>query len=151
MAVFKLYKFRDISLMERHLRGAVLGGRDPVLGFPGVVGKTLIFSSPAVVTVTLSAGASGDGLTFQELKTKIEAAVATVEVLALDKQLCIVEKTPSSGVAFSGGTALKDIGFDPAGATGKVYSYPDGVAPAAAPHYVTAYPMEGHHVLLVRE
>lgn len=152
MSVFKVRKFRDISLLEHQLQGAVLAGNDPVQGFRNIVGKTLVFTVPSAHTVTFVAGASGPtDLTFLEVKTQIEAVMGDVYVLSLDKQLCIIERTPSAGVVITGGTALNSLGFGSAGATGWVYNYPDGVVAAVDPHYVNTYFDGGYHVLVTRE
>jgi hypothetical protein len=60
--------------------------------------------------------------------------------------------TPSTaGVTITGaGTANAILGV-PAGAIGKVFSYPPGNAAATAPHWVHAYFANGYHVLVVRE
>jgi hypothetical protein len=154
MSVFKLYKFKDISSLERHLQGAVTAGANTSKGYRWLVGKTVIFSKPSVQTVTFTPGAFGpQDLTFAEVKAQLEAGLAgsVIKVYALDNSLVIIETTPSLGVKITGGTGLSILGFDPLGATGLVYNYADGSSAAVAPHFVAAYPMDGHHVLMVRE
>jgi hypothetical protein len=149
MAVNKLYKFRRIDDVVPFLNGAVVGGSvnraqgggTPAnlgAGINGLVGKTLKFTKPAVVTVTFvvssSAGGSADPpgtnpdpytLLFKDIKKQVEAAIATVKVLLDSEQkIVFVEATPSGGVTLDKtGTANTLLGFDNnEDVVGKVYT-----------------------------
>lgn len=166
MPANKFYKFRRIEDVLNFLNGGIVGGSTNrgtfggsvpagnMNGIAGLVGKTLIFTSPAAVTVTF-ADASGVGgsahspgtnpdkntLMFKDIAAQIVAALATVRVgLTPDQQLLIIETTPSSGVAISdAGTANSLLGFDTNAATvGKVYP-PAAVAGGATPCWVWSY------------
>lgn len=147
MAINRLRKFRRIDDVLNFLNGGIVGGpvnkvtggsSSPIAGVSGLVGKTLIFSSPSAATVTfaVSSGAGGSAnppgtnpdpytLLFKDIKAQIEAVLATVHCTTnAEGQLVITEVTPSAGVAVTGaGTANTLLGFDSAQATsGKLYS-----------------------------
>lgn len=152
MSIFKTYKFQELAKLERHLNGALHGGVDPRKGYGGIVGQSITFVKPAAVTYTFVAGTLGyNQLLFSEVKTQLEGAVAGLKVYQDGPELVLIETTPSMGIQLSGGTALPSLGFAAAGATSFVYSYPDGVTGAVAPHYVTVYFSNGFHVLVVKE
>jgi hypothetical protein len=150
---FKSYKFQQLAEMEFALNGAIFAGSARG-AFKIGAGDQLHFTSPSSTTVTFTAPAVPGGMTFKELKTQIEAHVSGVKVLAVADRIAIVESTPTSGVAVdNAGTAsvLQTLQMDALGATGRVYSYPDGVAPATAPFYVNSFFAHGHYLLLVKE
>ena len=147
MASNKLYKFKQICDVTNFLNGAIVGGcikgkaaftsANVGTGIANLVGKTLIFTSPASVTVTFAVSNTGSGsavppgtnpdpytLLFKDIKAQIQAVVTGVLVLLDDDQrLVLIESTPSSGVALAdNGTANGILGFDSAQAiVGKVY------------------------------
>ena len=151
----KLYKFKRIEDVTNFLNGGVVGacinqshtsgspGNFP--GVNGLVGKTLIFTLPASVTVTFTVSNTGSGsgvspgtnpnpqvLLFKDIKAQIEAVVTgAVVFLNADQQLVIIESTPSGGVSVAKtGTANSILGFNAVAATvGKVYS-PSVVSPS---------------------
>ncbi|NBO64654.1 MAG: hypothetical protein EBU88_07390 [Acidobacteria bacterium] len=152
MSVYKTYKFQDITKLQDHLNGALRGGKDPRKGYWGLVGLQLKFKKPSVTTVTF-VGVSGNQigfLSFADVKSQVETAVAGLKVFADGEQLVFVESTPSNGVELDTSSALEVLGFS-AGEKSYVYAYPDGVVAAVAPHYITAYPVDGFHVLIVKE
>lgn len=156
MPAFKTYKFRDLAEMEYFLNGGILSGKNPAAGYSGIVGKTLVFSQPSATTVTFTTTNSQvdpSALTFAEVRTQIQAALAAVKVKQKDGKLLLIEASPSNGVTVtSAGTANAILGFDKGNSTvGRVYKYPDGVTAAATPHWVQAYAVDGYHVLVVRE
>jgi hypothetical protein len=150
MALNRLRKFRRIDDVQVFLNGGVVGGpvnRSGVaggggtpmpLGLVGLVGATLILSSPGSVTVTFvrSDGVGGSAtppgtnpdpftLLFKDIKAQIEAAgPALLVTLDADQQIVISEAVPASGVTVSHtGTANGILGFDSnIDTVGKVYS-----------------------------
>jgi hypothetical protein len=149
MATNRLYKFRRLDDVTNFLNGCVIGGNinkaqgggTPAslgAGINGLVGTTLIFTSPSAVTVTFarSDGAGGSAaspgtnpdpytLLFKDIKKQIEAAATGVLViLDAEQNILIIEKTPASGVAVDKtGTANTLLGFDTATATvGHLYT-----------------------------
>lgn len=156
MSVFKFYKFATTDLMGYFLNGGITASGKPVRGYQNIVGKTLIFTSPASHTVTFTKGTSTDdpaSLTFAEVATQIHAVMTGVVALATEDGLVLMESTPSAGVAVTKlGTANPVLGLDSSAATtGKIFTYPDGVTGASAPHWVQAYFSNGYHVVVVRE
>lgn len=167
MAINKLYKFRRIEEVQTFLNGGIVGGSinkaqgggTPAnlgAGINGLVGKTLIFSSPSAATITFvtADGAGGSAqpgvgtnpdkytLLFKDLKLQIEAGLATVKVtLSPDQQLVITEATPANGVAVTAaGTANQALGFDSENATvGKFYKPAAAASPPVAPYWVWSY------------
>ena len=152
MAVFKIYKFQDITKLQDHLNGALRGGKDPRKGYWDLVGKQLKFLQPSVSTVTFTAvpGNPIGFLSFANVKAQVEAAVAGLNVYADGDALVFAESTPTNGVELNTSTGLAIGGFA-AGDKSRVYSYPDGAAAAVAPHYVAAYPVDSFHILIVKE
>jgi len=155
MSVFKAYKFQELAKLEQHLNGAIRAGRDPRKGYYGLVGTTLVFSKPSPATVTFVPGSSTPNdpyfLSFEDVKTQIEAALAAVKVYCDGPELVLIEAAPSSGVQITSGTALPLLGFDQSGVLGRVYNYPDGSSAATSPHWVSTFPIGNHYVLLVKE
>ena len=148
MSVIKIYKFRDIEECNIFMQGGILGGQIPLLstgglGYEGIVGKTLQFTSPAAVTHTFIAGtAAGGALSFSDLKTQLEAAVSGLLVYQFGGQVVFIESSPSGGVllkADNGAGANRYFGFDSNNDTaGVVYGSPYGDGPTA-PYWMTAY------------
>lgn len=158
MALVKLYKFREIEECNMFLAGAIFGGDMSrqaegigVLGFRGIVGKVLQFTSP-VGTCTFVAGASPDGfLTFKEVKTQLEAAVAGLLVLQFGGKICFIQSTPTTGTVLKGGVANNcnaAFGFSaPNNSTGIVYGSPYGDTPTP-PYWMTGYSVNDNmHVI----
>jgi len=151
MAQFKVYKFADIQKLEQFLNGGLRAGADPRKGFSGLVGKTLIFTLPAAVTVTFTQGAEKfNFLTFPEVKAQIEAAVGAPKVLQDGDSMVFIESSPSAGVSITGGTGLDVLGLKGT-ETSKVYSFPDGAAAAVVPPWVHTYTDGAFHILITRE
>jgi hypothetical protein len=165
MAANRVRKFLRLDDVQFFLNGAIVGGsfnRSGVsgiggtpmpLGLVGLIGKTLVFTAPAItVTFTTADGVGGSAepgvgtnpdkytLFFKDIKLQIEAAAATLLVIADgDQKLIIVEKTPTSGVTLNKtGTANSVLGFDNQNPTaGKVYTPAE--VNNAAPCWVWAY------------
>lgn len=148
MSVNKLYKFRRIDDVQYFLNGAIFGGAvnrglgNQTNGLSGLVGTTLIFTSPSAVTVTFiesnnpgptppagsayPPGTNADpySLLFKDIKGQIQAAIPGVLVLLdAEQNLLLVEATPSAGVAVTAaGTANTILGFDTKNASvGRLY------------------------------
>lgn len=154
MAAFRIYKFQDLSALGYFLNGGITCGSDPGKYYGGIVGKTLIFTQPASHTVTFTTTNSQidpTGLSFQEVKSQIEAVMTGIDVLQVKGTVVMIEKTVSAGVTITNaGTANGVLGVTD-GAAGKVFSYPPGNAIATAPHWVQSYFADGYHVLVTRE
>ncbi len=134
-------KIRDMSLF---LRGGIkagplpstqLGGASPAgRRVTGLDGLTLVFVQPAAVTVTFS-DASGQGLTFAQVISEIETAIAAVQARFIDNCLQLEEATPSAGVSINlaTSTAAGKFGWRADGGAGTAtnvpYNPPDGAAP----------------------
>lgn len=164
MAKWVTNKFREIAEVNLFLVGGIRGGI-PIDGFaqniasgngtavaPVLVGKTLIFTTPAK-TVTFAAGADPGGrLTAKEIVAQI-LAVGGLAVTLFEGRLFISEASPSTGTVLSNtGTANALLGFDTAVASsGKVYGTPFGGAPTA-PYLGIAYSSNDNmHVLMTYE
>src|ERR1700709_2165936 len=102
--IFEVETFLNGGIILGQVQGAVAGQALLKTGLYGLVGATLIFTSPSAVTVTFvaSGGASASAgptkdliirnpdpivLTFDDLKLQIEAAIATVRVLSFKGSL----------------------------------------------------------------
>jgi hypothetical protein len=142
---------RDVELL---LQGGVTGGAGlPALGIYGLDGLTLKFLSPSVTTVTLDTNPEGAQqlLSPKEIKTQIEAAVATVRVSFIadgnTNRMSIVEVTPTSGVSLDKtGTANAALGFTTAVNTvGVKYGL------AAAPRLVQMLPTDDGFLVITEE
>jgi len=142
MAKWNVKKFGSITELNFFLSGAIFGSvkisgwgqsiksGTGIVQAPPLVGKTLIFTTPAK-TVTFVAGADPAGrLTPGEIKTQIESG-GGVTVAFFDDRLVLLEATPSTGLVLNKtGTANTLFGFDVANpVSGKVYGTPFGSAP----------------------
>lgn len=142
MAQNKIYKFRDIVEATFFLNGGIKGSQslrqastntrtNLIPAIFGLVGKQLVFTSPSSTTVTFTTGTAVDdpqSLTFQDIKSQIEAALSSaVLVNSIDAFISIIEVAPTSGVALgAAGSPAADarpfLGFSLGDATtGKVY------------------------------
>jgi hypothetical protein len=155
MAANKIRKFRRIEEAMAFLNGAVVGGginkgtsggsvpAANMVGIPGLVGTTLIFTEPASHTVTFATCGSGTGgsadpttsppgtnpdphtLMFKDIKAQVEAVMTGIYVLLTpDQQLLFIEKTPTDGITISKtGTANALLGLDDdADSVGVIYT-----------------------------
>jgi hypothetical protein len=131
----RIREFNTLKDMELFLRGGVRGGKQLAGLVQNLHGKTLIFLQPsaAIVTFDETAGAAGfgGGLTVQEIRNQIVAAVPAVVPFYADRVLNLVEGSPSSGVSIDkDGTANPLLGFGSgADVVGVVIAAPGGVAP----------------------
>ena len=144
MAKIHVYKFREIDEVSLFLEGGVLGAniaqpREGPPGVMGLVGLTLTMLVPAG-TCTFVAGADPNGLlTFGEIHTQIQAAIATLRVRQLSGRLVFVEVTPTTGASVQAGAAASLLGFDSAAnTTGKVFGSPF-IAGPVVPYFMQAY------------
>lgn len=124
MASIRTRKFSEVSEVDIFLNGGVIGGVDIVAGaegnygINGLVGKTLKFSQPSTATVTFAASTDPNNpnpnrLTFKDIKSQIEAAIAAVSVQQHARRLVLIEVTPANGVTIDKtGTGTKLLGFD---------------------------------------
>lgn len=124
MSVFMTRKFREVEEVDLFLNGGVLGGADVVAGAGGnygvygLVGKTLKFKQPSVATVTFVLSTDPNNtdpsrLTYKDIKSQIETAIAAVSAQQFLRRLKLIEAAPSSGVTIDKtGTANTLLGFD---------------------------------------
>lgn len=150
----KGWKFRDLTEMNLFLSGGLLAGSrlgadlQSTNQVVGLTGKTLIFTAPAAVTVTFTAGANPNYHTLQEVRAQIVAAVGALSPFFYDNRLALVETTPTSGVAVTNaGTANAILGFSNTSA-GRVYNPAGGAAPAFVQAYTTP---DNQHCVITRE
>lgn len=155
MSLWKVRKFRVMDEMTTFLAGGITGSSDisffanSIKGniggakeVPPLVGLTLLFTQPAVHTVTFAAGTDPQNrLLFTEVKSQIEAVMTTIIVRQFEGRIVFIEKTPSAGVTLlKTGTANSALGFDTNTDTvGKVYGTPFGSTPTA-PYVGFGYP-----------
>lgn len=120
--MFDVKVFRSPAALKHYLNGGLQIGtlQEPINsihGWPNLVGKTLIFNTPAA-TVTFVDGdfARPDNVaTFKEVKTKVEATVAGVVLLLDNKTVWAVETNPTNGITIDkDGTANPILGLSPA-------------------------------------
>lgn len=160
----KIYKFVDIVEAQYFLNGCVVGkGPQRITqgpsGYFGLIGKTLIFTSPSAATVTFAAASAESAidpniLQLADIKAQIQAVIATVLVTTVNQKLAFIETTPLHGVAVSAaGTANSILGFDSGNATvGKFFAPPGAASPAVAPAWTWAYSVnENMHVIYTLE
>ena len=138
MAQNRIRKFKTIGDAADFLNGAVLGGQvvktsapgsltGVGTGIQGLVGLTLIFSSPSAATITFAASSGSGGsahtpntnpdpsiLLLTDIRQQVAAGLATVTVKAdTEGRLAFIESTPASGVTISHtGTANALLGLD---------------------------------------
>lgn len=129
----KLKKFRNLEEANLLLNGALYGGKIGG-GVDDIVGKTLTFTAPAG-TKTFTQGTQYQGrLSFAEIKTQLETAIANLKVSNLDG---IIVFSHASGTAVTLASADEParllLGLPNNEAlSGKVYAGPSGVAPKVA-------------------
>ncbi len=128
----RVYRFETSTDAEHFLNGGISGGAEIVHAgrVLGLHNKTLIFTSPAG-TVTFS-DPTGAGLSAGDIKSQIEAALATLKVTYHGYKIRIIRATPTAPVVLSNtGTANPIFGFGSAvAATGVVFNPIGGAAPA---------------------
>lgn len=158
MSAIKVYKFRDITEVQHKLDGGLLGGQ---VSFPvyGLVGKVITFVLPTAAACTFVAGADATGLslTFKEVKTQLEAAIANLRVVNFSGgvgggiaagfihaslggavTLASLNEPARALLGFANNTAL----------TGKLFNPPGG----AAPSFIQAYAAnDGSHTIYTLE
>lgn len=146
----KTYKFKDIVEMQHFLNGGVCGGQAHAV--PGIVGKTLIIGATTVTFTAVAGGINGDqsALLFKDIRSQIQTAVATVDVLLIDGKIAIILKTPASLTIDKDGTANPLLGFNSAADTvTKLYAPPPS---AVAPAWTFAYcGSDNSHIVLTLE
>jgi hypothetical protein len=133
MAALKIKKFRNIEEANLLLNGAVYG-RAIGPGVDQLVGTTI------TGTKTFTQGGQYQGrLTFAEIKTQLEAAIANLRVLNLDGRIVFKHATPGTavtlGAAVEPARALLGLPNNEAVA-GVVYNGPGGAAPKLDLFYV---------------
>lgn len=130
MSKITLIKKENIEEAQVFLDGGIIGANAGP-GIEGLVDKTLVFTSPALATITfiLGAGSNPYKLSFAEIKSQIEAGIPSVRVFSIGGKLVLVEVTPTNGVAISAsGTANALLGFDQLAFGGRVIG-PQGASP----------------------
>lgn len=137
MAAIKIREFRSIVAANFFLSGGVVGGV-PVPShtkyrFQDLVGKTLTFTSPAgSKTFTQPAGLFPGELTFQDVKSQLEGAIANLRVLLVEGQLAFQHATAGTVVSLASANepARPILGFpNNVGISGVALADPGGSAP----------------------
>lgn len=117
-------KFREVEEVDLFLNGGLISGADVIggsegnYGINGLIGLTLKFKQPGIITVTfvLSTDPKNPNparLTYKDIKAQIESAIAPVSVRQFNRHLVLVETTPANGVTIDHtGTATALLGFD---------------------------------------
>lgn len=130
MAALKFRKYRNIETANLLLNGALEGGAVGP-GVDNIVGKTITFTAPAG-TKTFTQGTQYQGrLTFAEIKSQLEGAIANLRVLQLDGKI-VFRHASGTAVTLA---AVNESGRVPLGLpnnealAGVVYAPSSGVAP----------------------
>lgn len=97
MAALKIRKFRNIETANLLLNGAIEGGAIGA-GVDQIVGKAITFTSPAGTKTFTQGGQYQGRLTFAEIKSQLEAAVANLRVLQLDGKIIFKHATAGTAV-----------------------------------------------------
>jgi hypothetical protein len=135
----RVRKIPGLTAVNALLRGGVSGSSVLTGQYENLFlnGRTIIFTAPAV-TVTFNSGNDQVPLTLKAAMGQLAAALPTLDVTLENGMLCFVEKTPTTGVAYTGaGTANPFFGLSLTGDTGVVY----GAAGEVAPAFVNISPM----------
>lgn len=126
----KIRKFRNIEEANLVLNGAVYGGRVDS-GVDQLVGKTITFTAPAGTKTFTQGGQYAGRLSFAEIKSQLEGAIANLRVHNIGGFIVFAH---TSGTAVSLG-AVNETGRAPLGlpnnkaVSGTVYAGPAGAAP----------------------
>jgi len=131
--VYKIHKFRDITEVQNFLNGGLLG-TNVSKGVVGLVGLQLTFTSPVgVVTFAPGAGPDPSVLSFKDIKTQVEAAVAGVRVYQIGGQIAFIDKADpiATPIALAAGDDAKKLfGFPTDGpVAGRIINDANSVVP----------------------
>lgn len=98
---FRIYQFDGINEVNHFLQGGLTGGKIPVDGIRGLVGKTITFTTPAgSCTFVQGAGPDPDSLLFKDIKAQMEAAIAGLRLVLFAQQtIGFIQATPTAAVA----------------------------------------------------
>lgn len=135
MAALNIIKFRNYIEANHVMRGGIVGGPVSVTGIAGLVGATLTFTNPSGNKMfTQPAGSPSGVITFKDIKSQLEAAVANLKVELIAD--CIAFRH-ASGTAVTLGSANEPartkLGMpNNTAINGKVYNPPGGAAPACS-------------------
>lgn len=128
----KIKKFRNIDEANHLLNGGVIGADLKSGGIDDLVGKVITFTAPAG-TKTFTQGTKYPGrLTFDEIKTQLEAAITNLRVVMIDRKIAFRHATAATAVtlaAAGGDTARPLLGVPLGAVAGVVYAGPAGSAP----------------------
>lgn len=97
-------KFEKLEEANFWCAGGIVGGADPGTQIRGLVGQTVTFSSPAgscTFTEAASGNASPGLLRFADIKSQLEAAVASLVVVAIGKKIGFKHVTPGTACAIA--------------------------------------------------
>jgi len=135
-------KFNTIVEANNWCRGGISTGANPAGTF-ALVGKTVTFSAPAgSCTFTQPANTTQGLLSFSDVKTQLEAAIAGLKVECSKSGLMFYQSSGSAAVALA---AVNEAGRVPLGLpnnetmSGTLVAAPGGTAPAL----VSVLPSEG--------
>lgn len=127
----KIRKFRNIDEANHLLNGGIIGADLKTGGIDELVGKLITFTSPAG-SKTFTQGTKYPGrLTFDEIKAQLEAAIANLRVVMIDRKIAFrhASGTAVTMAAAAGDTARPLLGFPLTAVTGVTYAGPGGANP----------------------
>ncbi len=127
----KIRKFRSIEEANHILNGGIVGGELKSGGVDELVGKIITFTSPAG-TKTFTQGSKYQGrLSFDEIKTQLEGAIANLRVVLIDRKIAFrhASGTAVTMAAAAGDTARPFLGLALTAHSGVTYAGPSGAAP----------------------
>ena len=131
----KILKFATVIEANFKIAGGIIGGTPTNVPFENLVGKAITFANPAgTYTFTTGTGNLGQ-LYFHEVKTKLEAAIANLEVTTVNNMVGFRHKVSGQAVSMAAvdEVARQILGFaNPVGGeaiAGQFLNPPDGPAP----------------------
>ena len=139
MAALKLLKFTNLEEANHLLNGGIIGANLKDGAIDDLVGKTITFTAPAG-TKTFTQGSKYPGrLSFDEIKSQLEAAVANLKVVMVNRRIAFrhASGTPVTLAAVpSTDTARPLLGLSNAAIAGVTYAGPGGASPKVDQFYV---------------
>ena len=100
--MMKIEKYGTLEEANLKIQGGITGGVPTSQPFVGLVGQTITFATPAgACTFTQPTGKVVGQLTFQDVKAQLEAAVANLQVSAVDNKISFTHKTNGQAVSLA--------------------------------------------------
>lgn len=128
----KIKKFRNLDEANHLLNGGIIGGELKNGGVDDLVGKAITFTSPAgTKTFTSSTTQYTGRLSFADIKTQLEAAIANLRVVMIDRRIAFRHASGTAvtlGAVNEGARALLGLPNNVA-ISGTTYNGPGGTNP----------------------